>query len=426
MSTKFHVAFLIASAVTAALFAQEERAVIRAYQTTSAPEVDGVISDGEWDAAGPPIVVSAEDGGTAFEDDPFGGPSDLSYQFRVMWEEPWVAYFLFEVTDDIAMEFAPANAWEADQVEFFMDGNDLEGNDDLPTFQWWDNEETYGKFGSGRFEGLFEGNGAKMSTFIEDLYEDEFGATAISMVTETGENGNYIVEYAVSLEPMFDDGTFDGTPTGDAGEIVIDETAVKWTVCVSDDDNFGDGTVGRSHTLCSYRAAPDADWRDSTAFSDLVFVGEYVEDGGVDGDFNGSGARDVADLELLADAMATNDLAFDLNSDGTVDYGDRQYWVETLSNTFIGDSDLNGEFNSSDFVAVFSAAKYETGAEATWAEGDWNGDKVFDSSDFVPAFQGAGYENGARDGGLQTVPEPSAIGLLMMGSIAMLSFRKRR
>ena len=134
----------------------------------------------------------------------------------------------------------------------------------------------------------------------------------------------------------------------------------------------------------------------------------------------------MADLDLLADAMATNDLAFDLNSDGTVDYGDRQYWVETLSNTFIGDSDLNGEFNSSDFVAVFSAAKYETGAEATWAEGDWNGDKVFDSSDFVAAFQGAGYENGARDGGLQTVPEPSAIGLLMMGAIAMLSFRKRR
>ena len=237
------------------LFAQDDdRSIVRAYKTDKAPEIDGVISDGEWDAAGPPVLVAFDDVGTAFPDDPFGGPSDLSFQYRAMWEEPWTVYFLFEVTDDIAMEESPSNAWERDQIEFFMDGDDLEGSDDLPTYQWWDNEEIYGKFGASRWEGVFEGNTGAMSQFIEDLYEDGFGATAVSMVTEAEDSDNYTVEYAVSLEPMFDYGTFDGTSTGDAGQIVANETVTKFAVCISDDDNFGDGTVGRSHTVCSYRA----------------------------------------------------------------------------------------------------------------------------------------------------------------------------
>lgn len=412
---------LLSSVLTAStLCAQDDLSVIRAYLTDSAPTIDGVNSPGEWDKAGPAYVVLPDgDIGTNFQDDQFGGPEDLSFQFRAMWEEPWTAYFLFEVTDDIAMEVSPSNAWERDQIEFFMDGDDLEGSDAVETFQWWDNNEIYGKFGASRWEGIFEGNTGVMSQFIEDLYEDGFGATAVSMVTESEENeANYTVEYAVSLEPMFDHGTFDGTSTGDAGEIVVDETAVKWTVCVSDDDNFGDGTTGRSHTLCSYRAFEGADWRDTTAFADLVFVGEYV-DAAVEGDFNGNGERDVEDLDLLAEGMIANDINFDLNGDGNVDIADRIHWVEVLSNTYMGDADFNGQFNSSDFVAVFTAAKYETGQEATWAEGDWNGDKRFDSSDFVAAFTGAGYEAGERNGGLQTVPEPSGLALALVGLLVL-------
>ncbi|MCA9211646.1 MAG: PEP-CTERM sorting domain-containing protein [Planctomycetales bacterium] len=405
------------------LFAQDDdRSIVRAYKTDKAPEIDGVISDGEWDAAGPPVLVAFDDVGTAFPDDPFGGPSDLSFQYRAMWEEPWTVYFLFEVTDDIAMEESPSNAWERDQIEFFMDGDDLEGSDDLPTYQWWDNEEIYGKFGASRWEGVFEGNTGAMSQFIEDLYEDGFGATAVSMVTEAEDSDNYTVEYAVSLEPMFDYGTFDGTSTGDAGQIVANETVTKFAVCISDDDNFGDGTVGRSHTVCSYRAFDGADWRDSTAFADLHFLSEYPD--GVVGDFNGNGERDIADIDLLTAAMASNDPAFDLTGDGKTDLADRIHWLETLSNTYVGDSDFNGEFNSSDFVAVFSAAKYETGQTASWNEGDWNGDGVFNSSDFVAAFTGAGYEQGLREGGLQVVPEPSSIVLALTG-LLLFAIRRR-
>jgi hypothetical protein len=77
-------------------------------------------------------------------------------------------------------------------------------------------------------------------------------------------------------------------------------------------------------------------------------------------------------------------------------------------NTYFGDSNLDGEFSSADFVTVFAAGKYETGAEAGWDAGDWNGDMIFDSSDFVTAFSGGGYELGPR-AAVASVPEPISL-----------------
>ena len=76
-------------------------------------------------------------------------------------------------------------------------------------------------------------------------------------------------------------------------------------------------------------------------------------------------------------------------------------------------------------MTIFGAAKYETGEAATWAEGDWNGDGAFNSSDFVAAFSGGGYEKGPRDGGLQVVPEPSSV-VLLVGLAGLLTLRRRR
>ncbi|MCA9216647.1 MAG: PEP-CTERM sorting domain-containing protein [Planctomycetales bacterium] len=146
----------------------------------------------------------------------------------------------------------------------------------------------------------------------------------------------------------------------------------------------------------------------------------------VAGDFNNNGMRDTGDLDLLATAMQANDLALDLNNDGTTNIADRVMWVEQLSNTFMGDSNFDGEFNSSDFVTVFSAGKYESGQAATWAQGDWSGDGQFNSSDFVTAFAGGGYEIGTKPGGLQVVPEPSSLVLLAFGAFALLGQRRTR
>ena len=143
------------------------------------------------------------------------------------------------------------------------------------------------------------------------------------------------------------------------------------------------------------------------------------------GDFNSNGSLDVEDLDLLTAGMANNDLAFDLNSDGSTDFGDRLIWVEQLATTYIGDANLDGEFNSADFVAVFTTSKYESGESATWAEGDWNGDGVFSSSDFVVAFSGGGYEQGPQELGQLAVPEPATMLIVELGLMAMLIRRRR-
>lgn len=165
--------------------------------------------------------------------------------------------------------------------------------------------------------------------------------------------------------------------------------------------------------------------RDANGADMILFEVIPVGSSGTPGDFDGSGERDVADLDLLAAAMVTGDLDFDLTGDGNVDLADRVFWVEELSNTFIGDANFDGEFNSADFVTVFVPAKYETGEAATWSEGDWNGDGVFNSGDFVAAFTGGGYEGGPREGGLQVVPEPSSMALFVFGFLTLVVGRKR-
>ena len=122
----------------------------------------------------------------------------------------------------------------------------------------------------------------------------------------------------------------------------------------------------------------------------------------------------------------------DVNLDGVCDASDvdllsgddRTNWIVNLMNTFVGDSNLDGEFNSTDFVAVFSAGEYEDGiaGNSGWAEGDWNGDGDFDSSDFVAAFTDGGYEKGPRPA---AVPEPSNVGLFALGILCMARLRRR-
>jgi hypothetical protein len=152
--------------------------------------------------------------------------------------------------------------------------------------------------------------------------------------------------------------------------------------------------------------------------------------GGLVGDYNGNGELDAGDLDLQALEMQKpvqdQDLAaYDLNGDNVVDFGDRQLWVEDpgFKNTWIGDANLDLEFNSSDMVQVFSKGKYETQEAATWEEGDWNGSLLFDSSDMVAAFAGGGYEKGLRTDAV-AVPEPTGWLTLLIAAL-LLTVRRR-
>ena len=148
------------------------------------------------------------------------------------------------------------------------------------------------------------------------------------------------------------------------------------------------------------------------------------------GDFNLNGELDAEDMDLLSKQVASPnpDLSFDLNGDNAVDTDDRSTWVKDLKKTWFGDADLNGEFNSGDFVAVFSAGKYEDGIEgnATWAEGDWDGNMDFDSGDFVAAFSDGGYERGPLPQQAVAVPEPTSVFAPLLGVGVVLARRRMK
>ena len=148
---------------------------------------------------------------------------------------------------------------------------------------------------------------------------------------------------------------------------------------------------------------------------------------GANGDFDGNGAYELTDINMLTNHVlaGTGGGAFDLDDNGLVDNEDRRIWVEEVKNTWFGDANLDLEFNSGDMVQVFVGGKYETGQDAGWAEGDWNGDGQFGSGDMVAAFVAGGYEQGKRPA-VNAVPEPSAALLLVLGWISALTYRRRR
>lgn len=121
-------------------------------------------------------------------------------------------------------------------------------------------------------------------------------------------------------------------------------------------------------------------------------------------------------IDELTDAIKDGDSSFrfDLNDDGFVDELDRIHWIEVDQNSYVGDSNLDGEFTTADLVVVFSFAEYEDGIDhnSRWESGDWDGDCEFNSSDLIAAFAAGGYEQGTRQA--QQVPEPTFTSLVTL------------
>ena len=149
----------------------------------------------------------------------------------------------------------------------------------------------------------------------------------------------------------------------------------------------------------------------------------------VPGDFNGDGRVDVEDIDALSEVVrnGTNEVAFDVDRDGLVNGHDRELWVHQIKQTWFGDTNLDGQFDTGDLVGVFQLNEYEDEEldNSTWADGDWNGDGDFTSGDLVVAFQDGGFEGGIHRIGLVAVPEPSSLILLLIAVLALPRVARR-
>jgi hypothetical protein len=252
--------------------------------------------------------------------------------------------------------------------------------------------------------------------------------------------GSVVLEFDSSWRPEFDDDyhqsaeilvSFDG---GEAEQVLL------WVSDPGSDDYhdaFVDEQVeleidnpadAKSMTITFGMFDAGNDWWWAIDNVRVTASGDIIPLPTNDCDFDNDGSLGVGDVDfLLGEVKAgTNNAAFDITKDGIVNSADIVALVEGEDklNTYIGDANLDGEFNSSDFVTVFTAAKYETGAAATWGQGDWNGDGLFNSSDFVAAFTSGGYEKGQK---APAVPEPSSIVLLSLSLFGLvLKARSRK
>ncbi len=141
-------------------------------------------------------------------------------------------------------------------------------------------------------------------------------------------------------------------------------------------------------------------------------------------DFDSDGGYDVDDIDLIAAEIRSGDnsVLMDINLDGVVDSADHRHLVVDLVGVQFGDANLDGSFNSTDFVRVFQYGQYEDeiANNSTWQTGDWDGDGDFNSRDFVIALQNSTYESTA----VAAIPEPHALLLGFMGLFWLVTARR--
>ncbi len=227
-------------------------------------------------------------------------------------------------------------------------------------------------------------------------------------------------------------------PTDEGLDLVFTDL----TIAIADIDPTIDGIFGMNFLSSGWMGSLLGGWGDLSDLFNDAGMGDLLDGlGGIglgDGsanplfekvhfDFRGfdqGEGRMVLDLmpQVGAIQVGTGEPG-DVDQDGDVDPTDFQMWVRDLQNTYYGDANLDGQFDTHDMVMVFQTNEYEDGLleNSRWSTGDWNGDYEFDSSDMVLAFQDGGYEQGQRAS--HAVPEPTGFGWI--GGVALLLILRR-
>ena len=156
------------------------------------------------------------------------------------------------------------------------------------------------------------------------------------------------------------------------------------------------------------KATDSTDWvrRDQHKLQQQVFwiVAHYP------GDFDGNQIISPEDMDLLTMAIndGSQDLRFDLNSDGVVSVGDRDRWLIKVG-SFYGDADLDGEVAFADFLVLSS---YFGDMESSWRQGNFDLDEVISFADFLLLSANYGKK---RSESMFAVPEPGSATLAWLG-----------
>lgn len=270
---------------------------------------------------------------------------------------------------------------------------------------------------------LMQRVGAPSGTLHFEIYEDENGVPgskvdrlgSLDIATLATQPTTISIDGSVSLEP--------NTPyflVSDTIDMRIPNPGNSFRFGMRRSD---DGTFESARTLVS---APN-DLETWLVLGNLLSGSNYMkmrlsaaEFESLFGDFDNSGALDVADIDLLSQRIQTDptDILFDLNDDGTLTGSDREVWVQDLAGTFFGDTDLSRKVDFADFLLLADSF----GQDGGWGQGDFDGDGKVDFPDFLELSANFGMTSSE----VAAVPEPTCLALVSFGMLGLTMRRRRR